>query len=259
MKRRTLDEYGKSMTIDMTGFKKGQFEIIRLATRDEMAIESQRIKLGARSGAYWIALCSCGNEFIVSRGNALRNSVISCGCSGRRGLRKSKFDGCVPNERARFGLFRKYASNAKSRGIEWGLTYGQFCWLTSRYCAYCRSGPNRHAESFKKNGHQPSYPYNGIDRVDSDAGYTPENCVPCCRTCNVTKNDMSLEQFREWIKLSYFMWASGDDSASHMVEMFGLPKDGSGLAGLEDKDVSRMDSRDLLARYLGNTYRESSK
>jgi hypothetical protein len=28
---------------------------------------------------------------------------------------------------------------------------------------------------------------NGIDRLDSSKGYTPENCVPCCKDCNYLK------------------------------------------------------------------------
>jgi hypothetical protein len=31
-----------------------------------------------------------------------------------------------------------------------------------------------------------------IDRVDSQEGYTPENCVLCCRAVNTMKNEYSL-------------------------------------------------------------------
>lgn len=39
------------------------------------------------------------------------------------------------------------------------------------------------------------YVYGGIDRVDSSKGYTVDNCVSCCRECNVSKGTMSLEAF----------------------------------------------------------------
>lgn len=40
----------------------------------------------------------------------------------------------------------------------------------------------------------------GIDRLDSSIGYEPNNAVPSCRRCNVAKNDMSLDEWRAWIK-----------------------------------------------------------
>jgi hypothetical protein len=41
------------------------------------------------------------------------------------------------------------------------------------------------------------YIYNGIDRVDSNIGYTLENCVPCCEAVNRMKMDLSKEEFIE--------------------------------------------------------------
>lgn len=34
---------------------------------------------------------------------------------------------------------------------------------------------------------------NGIDRVNNTLGYIQGNCAPCCKRCNVLKNDMSLD------------------------------------------------------------------
>ena len=31
--------------------------------------------------------------------------------------------------------------------------------------------------------------YIGLDRVDNKKGHTKNNCVPCCKTCNVTRNN----------------------------------------------------------------------
>lgn len=44
---------------------------------------------------------------------------------------------------------------------------------------------------------------NGIDRIDSEVGYTKENTVPCCKYCNTAKNTMSYNEFIEWIKRVY--------------------------------------------------------
>lgn len=44
---------------------------------------------------------------------------------------------------------------------------------------------------------------NGIDRKDSGRGYYQENCLPCCKICNVMKSTMSYNDFIEHcIKIS---------------------------------------------------------
>lgn len=37
----------------------------------------------------------------------------------------------------------------------------------------------------------------GIDRVDNSVGYTIENCVPCCTSCNFMKGKMTKDDFIE--------------------------------------------------------------
>lgn len=44
---------------------------------------------------------------------------------------------------------------------------------------------------------------NGIDRVDNNKGYTLNNCVPCCKTCNQAKHRLSQEYFIEWVEKIY--------------------------------------------------------
>ena len=41
---------------------------------------------------------------------------------------------------------------------------------------------------------------NGIDRINSDKGYTIDNCVPCCAQCNHMKLDYTTEEFLTKIK-----------------------------------------------------------
>lgn len=38
------------------------------------------------------------------------------------------------------------------------------------------------------------YTYNGVDRLDSSMGYTPDNCVPCCWECNNMKGASLTEE-----------------------------------------------------------------
>jgi len=42
-----------------------------------------------------------------------------------------------------------------------------------------------------------------IDRVDPKKGYTKDNCVPCCATCNFVKNNMNYGDFIQYIRSLY--------------------------------------------------------
>lgn len=44
---------------------------------------------------------------------------------------------------------------------------------------------------------------NGIDRKDNTKGYTLDNCLPCCKTCNYAKNAMGYEDFKLWVQKIY--------------------------------------------------------
>jgi len=65
-------------------------------------------------------------------------------------------------------------AGAVRRGILWNLTRQQYRELVSDgVCYYC-AGP------LPMTG--------GLDRLDNNAGYFANNCVPCCRVCNIVKN-----------------------------------------------------------------------
>lgn len=81
---------------------------------------------------------------------------------------------------AKENRFNIYKKNAKRRGLSFQLSKEQFYTLTAQPCEYC----GRINE------------YNGIDRIDSNKDYTIDNCVPCCASCNIMKNDTP---FNEWI------------------------------------------------------------
>lgn len=67
--------------------------------------------------------------------------------------------------------------------IAWNLSYAQCIRLFTGQCAYC---------------HTPAHigtQLNGIDRVDSTRGYTPDNVVSCCKTCNYAKGVLGADEF----------------------------------------------------------------
>ena len=63
--------------------------------------------------------------------------------------------------------------------------------LAKQPCAYC------------KDPIPITYQGIGLDRVDNTKGYTPENTVPCCFTCNRSKYTMTLEDFINHINKIY--------------------------------------------------------
>lgn len=43
------------------------------------------------------------------------------------------------------------------------------------------------------------FKHNGIDRIDSKAGYSPDNTLPCCQFCNRAKMGKPVEEFESWV------------------------------------------------------------
>ncbi len=77
-------------------------------------------------------------------------------------------------------------SNAKKRGLEFSLTNAQLRILYKGNCHYCGIKPERIRAACGIT--TKPFIYNGIDRKDNSKGYTLDNCVSCCRSCNSTKS-----------------------------------------------------------------------
>ena len=78
------------------------------------------------------------------------------------------------------GRYGTYKTSAKTRAISFDLTMEEFLTYWQADCSYCKR----------------PIPTVGIDRIDSDIGYTLANCVPCCTICNLMKSDHSLEDWQ---------------------------------------------------------------
>lgn len=137
---------------------------------------------------YWKCQCDCGNITNVI-GSSLKNGECkSCGCIGRcKGT----------SESAANSLFARYKKSAKSRMHDFSLTIEEFLFLTSQNCYYCGIKSKQVSKTSGKTGF---YIYNGIDRIDNNLGYTIENCVPCCKQCNIAKMNYSKDEFLAWAK-----------------------------------------------------------
>jgi hypothetical protein len=140
--------------------------------------------------------CDCGVEKVLCGADVVRGKTKSCGCNRSRYISQAHL---LPEGQAAFNsLYSLYAiSCARSRGLEFSLSKEEFLKLTKEACHYCGVSAN---QVWKGTSRVCSpYVYNGIDRKDNKQGYTLNNCVACCKVCNIAKGAMSLDAFLAWI------------------------------------------------------------
>jgi hypothetical protein len=110
--------------------------------------------------------------------------------------RKEKYEASFNNIYVHFKL------SAKRRNHEIGLTKEEFKILSLQKCSYCGDEPNQYFPYHDKvfNG---TFKYNGLDRIDSNKGYTKDNITTCCKYCNWAKNSQTKDEFLNHIKKIY--------------------------------------------------------
>jgi hypothetical protein len=160
-------------------------------------IEETRSKRNRRA---WKCICICKNIKILE--TSLLSRTKSCGCLRDEliGKRRRKSFG----ESAKNRLIAVYKKGAKRRKIEWNLSDEEFFKIIQEPCNYCGIEKNNNTKKISKHsyGH---INFTGIDRIDNTKGYLYNNCVPCCRQCNMAKYIFTQKEFKEWIRrLVYF-------------------------------------------------------
>lgn len=146
---------------------------------------------------YYKVLCeNCNSISIKTYHNILSNNQTCRICKGNS--RKATL------QAPRNVLLKSYKDHAVQRGLDFNLTDEEFDSLIFSKCYYCGSEPtssnyvnnriNRTKEEFK---------VTGIDRINSDLGYTIDNCVPCCKICNKMKLNYSDDFFKAHITKIY--------------------------------------------------------
>jgi len=160
---------------------------------------------GKRNGEpLWNMRCKCGTEKQVLYKNYLRGLSLSCGCyrqayaTNRRGANRLPLGDSARNQ-----LMLIYRRGAKVRGLSFELSRDAFVALISGNCHYCGHPPHQVLDRGRLSPSKKSVIsaciYNGIDRTNSAVGYLDDNCVSCCRMCNVAKSDMPLASFELWL------------------------------------------------------------
>lgn len=147
---------------------------------------------------YLLCKCVCGTikeirkDCLFDKRESKR--IKSCGC-GKNLNRYIK----PKNKESMYNLlYRDCKYSSRYRNLECSLSLKEHTGLVKQNCYYCGSSPtiNQRVGKNKKLVGEP-IPYNGIDRINSNIGYTLENCVPCCPMCNKMKMDLSTDKFIE--------------------------------------------------------------
>ena len=152
----------------------------------------------------WKCQCDCG-EFFNSREHKLGSRYGCHSCTNRkttieRADRRTGIDHIGLKNR----LLKEYKCGAVKWKLEFSLTFDEFVNLLEGDCVYCGVKPRVYAyqKQYMQKG-KPEWAHNGIDRIDSSKGYTIDNCVSCCTECNYAKHEMSVVEYKEFIKRVY--------------------------------------------------------
>lgn len=157
--------------------------------------------------------CNCGNKY-ERRGADLiyKKGYTSCGCSkGKEAYLNS------PEDSLKNSVVLAYKTNATKKKIHFELTDQEIVSFFDLPCNYCGVLKYNTVHTRKRKGRrvikdrQYTFAYNGIDRIDPKLGYTMSNCVPCCKVCNISKNNLSKQEFLNWLKKAY-SWTFNDYS-----------------------------------------------
>jgi hypothetical protein len=162
---------GKSL--DLTNQRFG-----RLVAKD--ANKEQR----SRGSILWTCACDCGGTCQKLAGDLRSGHVKSCGCLNVELRRLRPYEALYNN-------FVNVGPKRKGKIIENTISYEDFVeFIKIGVCFYCGSEVEWAKFNIVKN--KASYK---LDRVDSKLGYTKENCVVCCPTCNLMKLQLSSHDF----------------------------------------------------------------
>jgi len=146
----------------------------------------------------WECLCDCGKLHRVPSNRLAKTG--SCGCLRTENHLKKITKHKSLDDGAAFCVYRQYQASAKKRGLEFDYPLPQFLEDILKDCHYCGSSPSNVNKGSGRNQGKANLRYSGIDRIDNAKGYIVGNVRPCCKACNVAKNNRTQDEFMAWIK-----------------------------------------------------------
>lgn len=155
----------------------------------------------------WLFQCDCGNLTKGQTGQVVIGDKKSCGCmtsylKGRNMLKRSS---------PLTDWHRKRKGSAENRGHVHDISDEYAVEVASNNCQYCGDAPKSIIPPYLEKRRLVSvslgntltvtesdfddYMLHGLDRVDSAKGYTKDNIVSCCTTCNRMKMAHEVTDF----------------------------------------------------------------
>lgn len=142
--------------IDLTGCVFGRLTVLR----DSGERELRQIR--------WVVRCECGNQLTVPGGSLRKGNTRSCGC-----LREDLWHAVIhkhggAHTRA-YGSWREmWRRCTQKSSSQWDNYGGRGITVCERWLSF---------ENFLADmGERPEWATGGIDRIDNDGNYEPENC-----------------------------------------------------------------------------------
>lgn len=186
---------------------------------------------------YSRCICKCGTEKDIYTKNLHNGKTTSCGC------KRTEHD---PKDAAIQYILATYRSRAKRKKTSFTLSFLEFKSLILGDCFYCgKSGgcyfkdPSPHHTDEWRNKKQIEY--TGIDRVDSNIGYSIDNCLTSCLVCNKAKNTMTFNEFCSWVGLVH-------SRIQHITDgVKSLPKESNTTSGVH---LSTVETSSYISKWL---------
>lgn len=161
----------------------------------------------------WQLQCDCGSTVYAAPSEVTAGRTKSCGCY------LSEICALMGKDNQANRIYDPIISSARTVWITYkdGCDFDTFFSLSQQPCHYCGREPYRtfNVGTSRRKGEnvsvyqmeQGNFTYNGLDRIDSSKGHSPDNIVPCCWDCNEMKGDRTYEEFiahitRIWIHAS---------------------------------------------------------
>lgn len=157
----------------------------------------------------WKCKCDCGTIKIIA-GSSLRHSTKSCGCIHKELMFERRLGDAVFKI-----ILRNILTDCKIRGHDFDLDLDDIKRVSILPCTYCGREPYEKKCRYQKKrskAEDDCLILNGIDRIIPSLGYTKNNIAPCCKYCNRAKSDLSVDEFKNLIKLIYKNYCNEDDN-----------------------------------------------
>lgn len=174
---------------------------MKICTKCKIEKEESEFKPSKKSKDGLVCYCiSCMKQYqtVYQKQYFIKQKLIEKNLKEKERQRQLRLDPLfLEKEKERSRLYRinkvldynfsHYKTSAKRRNHEFNLTFEEFSEIVNNSCHYCGSRYDIH---------------NGIDRKDNTKGYIKDNCLPCCKYCNIAKRDRTYDDFISWILLT---------------------------------------------------------